>query len=581
MSSASGDTTATATSVSQPPARPVTDVYDEQRHTLLVHFPSGLVVWLGLAGVAAFLTTGFWGYTTDPPFLRLVFGQPWVLYLWVCSLLVTLEIAIFRDRALRRQLVAILTVTMIAIVVVGILFFYWHDFSALLAWLRTLLDALRSLLSKLFNALLHLSVAIPKLTAGPWLWALINFGAIALYCLATARRWLRRAAGLPPTSRGGVLLLTRMRQRARSQSRRHDELPTPQELVSGDLIAGAVLTLLLAFIFRAQTLGPALGFLQIHTTLTTCAVSWPLGHCTPPGGGLLDPPTLSFIDLMSALSAGTAGLLALALSATLSGLSAVAGVNPKVIDPHPPLLAEETSAESVSDQVTRTLLDTLRSAFDRRRRGIPGFAGASAVPGGVGAGGAEAAAAGLLFPVLLVLWPLLIFAGCIGAAAFAQSVQFYLRSGGSLLGVVTDAVPAAFWLLVAGLAITLAATLLALRARVAENTLRLLGLAGLIAFITLWIFSLAFWGFNHLLLLTQATQRQPFSRPGWLTLLSFVALAGFGVYLQARRVGTRISAGRTQRSPRSQSVKRKRAEKANSDTADVTTRSRRTTSSAR
>ncbi|MEO7002834.1 MAG: hypothetical protein ABI068_13530 [Ktedonobacterales bacterium] len=566
--------TATARATARQPVRSVrsiTDVYDEQRRALLVHFPAAMVVSLSVAGVVAFLITGFWGYTGDPPFLRVVFAQPWALYLWVCSLLLALEVAIFRDRTLRRWLAAILTVTMIAIVVVGILFFYWHDFAPLLGWLHallsTLLDALRSLLSKLLNALLHLSVAIPHLLADAWLYTLLNFSVIAIYCMATARRWLRRAMGLPPTARSHVLAtarLGRLRSRARTQGRAHAELPAPQELVAGDLIAGGVLTLLLALIFRAETLRPLLQLAQIHTTLITCTVSWPLGHCAPPGGGLHDPPTLSFIDLMIALSSGITGLLALALSATLSGFSALAGVNRQVIDLHPPLLANETGAESVSDQVTRTLLDTLRSAFDRRRRGAVGMAGIrSGMGDGADSGAAEAgelaagAAGGLLFALRALLWPLLIVVGCCGAAAFARSVQLYLRAGGSAFSVLVDAAPAVFWLAVAGLAITLAAALLAFRWRVVENTLRLLGLASLIAFITLWIFSLAFWGFNHLLLLTHVTERQPFGRPGWLTLLSFVALAGFGVYIQVRHVGAQVAATRAQRQQHQQAQRQR------------------------
>ena len=47
----------------------ITDLYDEQRRTLLIQYPAWLVVALGLAGVVTFAATGFLSYSSDaPPF---------------------------------------------------------------------------------------------------------------------------------------------------------------------------------------------------------------------------------------------------------------------------------------------------------------------------------------------------------------------------------------------------------------------------------------------------------------------------------------------------------------------------------
>src|SRR5262249_43656954 len=69
-----------------------TDLYDPVGRTFYIQYPSWFIIVLALAGVAAFAVTGFLGYTgsqanpnIDPPF-----RQPWVLYLWLSALMVTL-----------------------------------------------------------------------------------------------------------------------------------------------------------------------------------------------------------------------------------------------------------------------------------------------------------------------------------------------------------------------------------------------------------------------------------------------------------------------------------------------------------
>src|SRR5689334_20504227 len=93
----------------------ITDLYDERRGAFLVQYPIWLVLTLGLAGIAAFAITGFTGYEPGPPF-----GEPWILYLWFCALVITLQASIFRNRALRFQLILTLSVTILCIALVGL-----------------------------------------------------------------------------------------------------------------------------------------------------------------------------------------------------------------------------------------------------------------------------------------------------------------------------------------------------------------------------------------------------------------------------------------------------------------------------
>ena len=73
--------------------------------------------------------------------------------------------------------------------------------------------------------------------------------------------------------------------------------------------------------------------------------------------------------------------------------------------------------------------------------------------------------------------------------------------------------------------------------------MRFLGLVGFIVLLTFWIFSLALFGFNKLLLLTNASDRHPFDPPSAPTYLSLAALLIFGALLVIRRArGPRLAA---------------------------------------
>src|SRR5260370_19772235 len=130
---------------------------------------------------------------------------------------------------------------------------------------------------------------------------------------------------------------------------------------------------------------------------------------------MCDPPTLSFMDLIQSLLYLPLGLITLALSATVSGLGAVGGVNAKEAMPDSPETTATDKGKSstvpIAVDVTTTVLNALRSALDRRVR--------------------------LLlrnFPLSLrmVGWPTPIFGATYGLAELSTNVQLYLQSGRTL-----------------------------------------------------------------------------------------------------------------------------------------------------
>jgi amino acid transporter len=138
-----------------------------------------------------------------------------------------------------------------------------------------------------------------------------------------------------------------------------------------------------------------------------------------------------------------------------------------------------------------------------------------------------------------VIWPPLIFVGVVGAAQFASYGQSYVHSDKTLLiNEVQYVGPALIWALVAVLCVIFALALLVFHGRVVENTLRFAGLIGFIGLLTLWIYSLALWSFNQLLLKTNASSRHPFDPPSWNSAISLGALLIFGIIYVARRLRT-------------------------------------------
>ncbi|HEU5348742.1 MAG TPA: hypothetical protein VFU63_09040 [Ktedonobacterales bacterium] len=470
-----------------------TDLYDEQRHTFLIKYPIWVILGLSLSGVAIFALTGYLGYSPSEPLY-----QPWLLFLWFCALLITLQISIFRNQSLRKRLIATLVMSLLAIIFIGITYFN----QSLPEILRQLLQGGRILRALAQNALTY---------------TIVNFGLLGIFWLDTIRRWARRARGLPPNPTVDIGF---------GRYGGDDEMPSMQELISGDLIAAAVLALLLSFLFE-----PNIVSLFVHpnnVTITSCNVSWPLGTCVGAGAGPHDPPTISFLDLIQTLLYLPLGLLILALSATVSGLGALQGVDENHSQESLIMMKPEnsTSTGAVASDVTETVLDTLRAALDRRIRLL---------------------LANLALAFRYIGWPVLLFLATYGVAELSTATRNYLHSPKILLNVVKYVLPGAGWGLAAVIGLVLSAALMLFRWRIVDNTMRFMGLVGFIVLLTFWIFSLALWAINQLLIMINVSDRTPFSPPSWMTGISLVLLIIFGTYFLVRR--SRRPATRAQPAP--------------------------------
>ncbi|HLY31056.1 MAG TPA: hypothetical protein VKQ36_08500, partial [Ktedonobacterales bacterium] len=348
---------------------------------------------------------------------------------------------------------------------------------------------------------------LPVLASAGVTYTMINFGLIAVYFADSVWRWVRRARNLPLAPVIDLRTGKEVREPVDPKT-----LPSMSELISGDLIAGAGLALLLSVLFMPTVLG-----LFVHTIppLSQCSgipVSLSLTDCSQTG---IDPRhTLTFVDQIQAASYFIVGALALALTAVLGGFGAVQGV-PERAAPSSSLAqasqtadeGERAAATNIGENVAGTVLDTLRTALERRIL--------------------------LLFQSLArslrtIGWPTLIFLATYGLFQLSLNLQSYLHADKSLHSIITYVLPAIGWGLMSVVAVVFSAALTVFRWHVVDNTFRFLGLVGFIVLLTFWIFSLALWGFNQLLLLTGASQRHPFDPPSWLTLISFAALLIFG-----------------------------------------------------
>jgi hypothetical protein len=379
-----------------------------------------------------------------------------------------------------------------------------------------------SLLAILFIGITYFNQSLPEilrnllqqgrflrfLAGNQWTYTAVNFGLIGIFWLDTIRRWVRRARGQSPNP-GVDIGLTYS-----GRGPRDNEMPSLQELISGDLIAAAVLALLLSFLFEPQIIS-----LFIHpqgVVIDGCTLSWPIGTCVPPGAGTANPPTLSFIDLIQTLLYLPLGLLILALTATVSGLGALQGVNEHhsqesliMQKPNP------TGTGAAATGVTETVIDTIRAALDRRIRLL---------------------LANLALAFRYIGWPVLLFIATYGLAELSTNSQLYLHSSKQFHDVIFDVLPALGWALAAVVGLVLSAALMLFRWRVVDNTFRFLGLIGFILLLTFWIFSLALWGVNELLINVNVSNRTPFSPPSWMTGISLALLIIFGAIVFFRRM---------------------------------------------
>lgn len=484
----------------------ITDLYDTRRGTFVVDYPTWFLVALGLTGVAAFALSGFLGYdpVNSPASKTDLFYKPWELYLWFCALLITLQVSIFRDKALRGRLITTLIFSAISIAIVYILGFPG------------------GIIRHFFERLL------PNIASAGLTYTVINFGLIAVYFADSIWRWVRRTRNLPLNPVIDLSTGKEIRETVDPKT-----LPSLTELIAGDLIAGAGLVALLALLFHPDVLG---SFIHTIPPIAQCNVSVTLSNCK--GANPSYGPTLTLVDNVQALIYFPLGALTLALTAVLGAFTTAEGSAAAQASPGATIItrgansADRTAATApIAENVAGTVLDTLLAPLNRRLRLL-----------------LESLARSLRN----VAWPVLIFFATYGLYQLSLNIQSYLHKGylapkfslcpsftsasSGLCGVTVYALPALGWGLLSVVAVVISAALTVFRWRVVDNTFRFLGLVGFIFVLTLWIFSLAMWGFNQLLLLTHASDHRPFDPPGLQTYLSLIALLIFGVVFLLRQV---------------------------------------------
>ncbi len=480
----------------------ITDLYDTQRGTFVINYPVWLVLGLGLTGVVALAMSGFLGY--DAPGSAAAsadfFYKPWELYLWFCALLITLQGSIFRDPALRGRLITTLIFSAISIIVVYII-----GFPA--GFIRQFFD--------------HL---LPLIASSGLTYTVINFGVIAIYAADSVWRWIRRARNLPLTPIIDLRTGKEIHEPVDPQT-----LPSMAELISGDLIAGAGLVALLALLFQPSVLG-----LFVHTAppLGECNVSVTISNCR--GANPSYGPTLTLVDNVQALIYFPLGALILALTAVQGAFGVAEGGEPSAVVRGSLLTkskdvgsGSQSATMPIAENVAGTVFETIRAALDRRLRLL---------------------IESLVRSLRNIAWPALIFLATYGLYQLSLNVQSYLHKGylqstfslcpqytsGSVCGITLYMLPAFAWGLFSIITVVFSAALTLFRWRIVDNTFRFLGLVGFIFLLTFWIFSLALWGFNQLLLLTHGSVERPFDPPSWATAISLIALLIFGVYFLVR-----------------------------------------------
>src|SRR5262249_42733980 len=147
------------------------------------------------------------------------------------------------------------------------------------------------------------------------------------------------------------------------------------------------------------------------------------------------------------------------------------------------------SSAAIAEDVTVTVARTLRSAVDRRIRHL---------------------LRNLALSLRTVAWPALIVLAIFGLSEVAIDLQSYLASDTRRLKALRLRGPGVAWGGGAALAIAFAAAFFVFRWRVADNTLRFLGLIGFVVLLVFWIFSAALAVVNFLLVnYVKVTNRQP------------------------------------------------------------------------
>jgi hypothetical protein len=247
------------------------------------------------------------------------------------------------------------------------------------------------------------------------------------------------------------------------------------------------------------------GLAQSQVVVTACTVSLP-GACLTPTSVPDTKATLTFIDTLISLVVLVFGLIILALSAVLSGLAARGAVDETVLETAPGRLAPARPTDSVGEQVSLTIINTLRAALSRSFR-----------------------LSGIFLSLRNVVWPGLVFLSAASLAFAARSVMVYLHNDKTLDITLNYLFPAVGWLIIAVGAAVIALGIYEVSFEVIWNALRFLSIVGFVILLTFWLFSLAMWSINEFLLQTFVTDRDPFAQLGVSTFLSAVILLLYAV----------------------------------------------------
>ena len=133
----SPDTTAGASAA-------ITDLYDEQTNSFLVQYPALFIIGMALAGLVIIVITGFWGYQSSNGSYQTgvdwLFQQPWLLFLWLSALTITLIWSVLRDPTLIRQRIQVIVVALLSALIVMLAIFFYDAWDAILQALKHILD---------------------------------------------------------------------------------------------------------------------------------------------------------------------------------------------------------------------------------------------------------------------------------------------------------------------------------------------------------------------------------------------------------------------------------------------------------
>jgi hypothetical protein len=476
-----------------------TDIYCGEQRTARVSFSTPLIATVVGTGVVAVLLAGFLGYFSClPVYLNILalhpgaqrcpgdfwsnthflyLNEPWPLFLWFSGLMLLLQVTILRHHL--RSLIAMLLITVVSIIIVAVVYVLGVD------------------------ALLKYTVDPPNgLIYQPWAYALLNFGIIGAFLVDSIRRWIGyRNNELSAASMAALM-------RADPSRSIHVRRAKMGELISGDLIAGMILCGVLSIAFSPWFMRGVLALAGstefncggITTVTTPCPVPGPHNSLLVQGAiPLLSGHFIFQIDSFLAGLCFVPGVAVLANTAFLRGLTPLAanGSSSGRV-----ALAGNGSTGDVTAQVGMAILDSLREAIQRY---ILPYARRA------------------MLSLRNIFWPLLVLVASFSLALCARYIQYYLHHFDPTYGCdphyvtyverlykhafactpVTDVshLELALTFGVTGLICAVVSCALLLTSmRVITNTARLLRRIGTAGVLTFWMFALALFGFNWLLL---------------------------------------------------------------------------------